>query len=91
VLRVAVNGTGTRPEADFSVNGVPQGRITFGVDDGSMTRHQINGVWKLVDTPFDAALLQPGENTITLTVPAGRLTNGFIYDYLRLELNDGGP
>jgi hypothetical protein len=27
-----------------------------------------------------------GTDTITLTVPAGTLTAGIIYDYLRLEL-----
>jgi hypothetical protein len=30
--------------------------------------------------------LKAGTNTITLTVPAGTLTAGIIYDYLRLEL-----
>jgi rhamnogalacturonan endolyase len=35
---------------------------------------------------FDASLLKAGTNTITLTVPAGTLTAGIIYDYLRLEL-----
>ena len=34
---------------------------------------------------FDAALLKPGENEMQLTVPAGELTTGVVYDYLRLE------
>ena len=33
-----------------------------------------------------ASMLKAGTNTITLTVPAGTLTAGIIYDYLRLEL-----
>ena len=33
-----------------------------------------------------AAKLKAGENTLTLTVPAGPVNNGVIYDYLRLEL-----
>lgn len=37
---------------------------------------------------FDAALLKPGENQITITVPAGDLDSGLVYDYLRLELNE---
>jgi hypothetical protein len=30
--------------------------------------------------------MQPGENVLKLTIPAGGLMNGIIYDYLRLEL-----
>ena len=37
---------------------------------------------------FDAALLKAGENEMTLTVPAGDLTSGVCYDYLRLELDE---
>ena len=37
---------------------------------------------------FDAALLKPGENSMTLTVPAGDLQSGVVWDYLRLELNE---
>jgi hypothetical protein len=28
---------------------------------------------------------------LTLTVPAGPVNNGIIYDYLRLELDDSAP
>ena len=45
------------------------------------------GQWQERDVTFDAALLNPGENTLTLTVPAGDVTTGVVYDYLRLELN----
>jgi rhamnogalacturonan endolyase len=53
-------------------------------------------VWQQQTLKFDAALLKPGENEIQLTVPAGELTSGVVYDYLRLELNpdmrlDGTP
>jgi rhamnogalacturonan endolyase len=46
--------------------------------------------------PFDATLLKPGENVMTLTVPGGDLKSGVVWDYLRLELNqnykvDGTP
>jgi rhamnogalacturonan endolyase len=37
---------------------------------------------------FDATLLKPGENQMQLTVPAGQLTSGVVYDYLRLELDE---
>ena len=45
-------------------------------------------VWHEYTQPFDAALLKQGENTMTLTVPAGELTSGVVYDYLRLELDE---
>jgi rhamnogalacturonan endolyase len=38
--------------------------------------------------PFDASLLKQGDNVLTLTVPAGPVNNGVIYDYLRLELDE---
>jgi rhamnogalacturonan endolyase len=34
-------------------------------------------------------LLKPGENEMTFTVPAGDITAVVVWDYLRLELNDG--
>ena len=37
---------------------------------------------------FDAALLKPGENEMTFTVPGGDLQSGVVWDYLRLELDD---
>ncbi len=32
--------------------------------------------------------MKAGENTMTLTVPAGDLRSGVVWDYLRLELNE---
>ena len=49
------------------------------------------GVWRQYALPFDAALLAPGQNKMTLTVPAGDLTTGVVYDYLRLELDQDKP
>lgn len=57
--------------------------------DGAITRHSIQGLWYEREVAFDAAMLQPGKNTLTLTVPAGPVNNGVIYDYLRLELDEG--
>ena len=45
-------------------------------------------VWQEHTLKFDAALLKQGENEIQLTVPAGELTTGVVYDYLRLELDE---
>ena len=47
------------------------------------------GVWYQYDQKFDAALLKQGANEMTFTVPAGDVTTGVVWDYVRLELNDG--
>ena len=46
------------------------------------------GVWQEQDLKFDATLIKQGENEMKLTVPAGDLTTGVVYDYLRLELDE---
>jgi rhamnogalacturonan endolyase len=33
--------------------------------------------------------MKAGDNTVTFTVPAGDVTSGVVWDYVRLELNDG--
>ena len=35
--------------------------------------------------------MKAGKNVLSLTVPAGGLTSGIIYDYLRLELDENAP
>ena len=37
---------------------------------------------------FNAAMLKAGENDVP-HVPAGEVTTGIVYDYLRLELKEG--
>ncbi len=73
----------------MSVNGEPAGRIDFGSGDGALIRHQMFGDWRERAFSFDASLLQPGRNTLTLTVPEGSPNDGVIYDYLRLEVTNG--
>jgi rhamnogalacturonan endolyase len=85
-LRVALTGTGSNPRLNLSVNGEPLPRIDFGRSDGALTRHQMLGDWREQAASFDAALLRPGRNTLTLTVPKGSPNDGVIYDYLRLEI-----
>ena len=46
-------------------------------------------MWYQYIQKFDAALLKPGANEMTFTVPAGDVTTGVVWDYVRLELNDG--
>jgi rhamnogalacturonan endolyase len=77
-----------------------QGGLTIGVNGQTVgTLHPVatnglrynsdKGVWFQYIQKFDAALLKPGENTVTFTVPAGEVTTGVVWDYVRLELNDG--
>jgi rhamnogalacturonan endolyase len=47
------------------------------------------GIWQEQDVRFDAALLKAGENNMTLTVPAGDVSSGVVWDYLRLEIGGG--
>ncbi|MBP3356948.1 MAG: hypothetical protein J6K95_07310 [Rikenellaceae bacterium] len=85
VLRLAICGTGTS-HLDVSVNGRPAGVLEGLSGDGVITRHGKQGIWYERDLRFDASLLKAGENRLTITVPAGPVNNGMIYDYLRLEL-----
>lgn len=86
-LRLAICGSGAR-EIGVAVNDQPAGKVDRLLNDGAITRHAIQGMWYEREVAFDAALLKPGRNVLTLTVPAGPINNGVIYDYLRLELDE---
>jgi rhamnogalacturonan endolyase len=96
VLRVALAGADGGNGTDPSV----AGNLTIGLNGQTVgTIHTIatnalryntnKGVWNQYIQKFDASLLKPGENEMTFTVPAGDVTTGVVWDYLRLELNDG--
>jgi rhamnogalacturonan endolyase len=86
-LRLAICGTGANALA-VGVNGKPAGDVRLNFGDGVITRHQIQGIWYERELEFDASMLKQGRNTLSLTVPAGPLNNGVVYDYVRLELNE---
>jgi len=96
VLRVALagadGGNGNTPSAPGSlkigVNGQEVGTI-HPVATNALRYNTDKGVWYQYTQKFDAALLKAGENSMTFTVPAGDVTTGVVWDYLRLELNDG--
>ena len=46
-------------------------------------------MWNQYIVKFDASLMKAGMNEMTFTVPAGDVTTGVVWDYVRLELNDG--
>jgi rhamnogalacturonan endolyase len=96
ILRVALAGAdgGNGSEASVAgnlaigVNGQPVGAI-HPVATNALRYNTNKGVWNQYVQKFDASLLKPGENEMTFTVPAGDVTTGVVWDYLRLELNDG--
>jgi rhamnogalacturonan endolyase len=87
-LRLGIATCNTR-EIDISVNGQEAGKLDRLPTDSAIGRNGIQGIWFERDFPFDAAMLKAGTNQLVLTIPAGGLTNGVIYDYLRLEADDG--
>ena len=93
-LRIALAGADTQ-QLIVGVNGKETGVIRP-FSTNALRYNTNKSVWQEQTLKFDAALLKAGENTIELTVPAGELTSGVVYDYLRLELDenvrlDAGP
>jgi len=82
-LRIATaGGSVTGGGISVTVNDQPVGTLNV-PGDGTVGRNSIQG-----EFPFPASLLKAGGNVIRLTVPAGSQSNGLIYDYLRLELDE---
>jgi rhamnogalacturonan endolyase len=86
-LRVALAGADGNGGLAVAVNGQSVGTI-HPTATNALRYNTDKSVWHEYNQPFDAALLKPGENEMTLTVPAGELTSGVVYDYLRLELDE---
>jgi rhamnogalacturonan endolyase len=84
-LRIAIAGNGAR-QLEVALNDQPIGVVDHLFVDGSLGRNGIHGVWSEHDVVFDASLLKQGTNVIKLTIPAGSMIAGVIYDYLRLEV-----
>ena len=85
-LRLALAGADGNGGLAVAVNGQNVGTI-HPTATNALRYNTDTGVWQERDLAFDAALLKPGENEMQLTVPAGDLTSGVVYDYLRLELD----
>jgi rhamnogalacturonan endolyase len=95
-LRIALAGSDstaglTNPGAQgtfaVGVNGKPVGAIHI-ISTNAIRYNTNAGVWREYTQKFDATQLKEGENDMELTVPAGEVTSGVVYDYLRLELNE---
>jgi rhamnogalacturonan endolyase len=87
ILRLAICGIGAR-RLDATMNHQSIGSVNNLVYNATINRDGIGGTWCERDLVFDASLMRAGQNTLTLTVPAGGLMSGILYDYLRLELDD---
>ena len=96
-LRVALAGVnGLRDGLAVGLNGQGIGAIGDGTDPDNARLITTNSIRYNADKglnqqrtlKFDAALLKPGENQMTFTVPGGDLQSGVVWDYLRLELDE---
>ena len=86
-LRVALAGADGRGGLSVAVNGRDVGTI-YPTATNALRYNTHTGVWQEHKLTFDAALLKQAENQMQLTVPAGEVTSGVVYDYLRLELDE---
>jgi rhamnogalacturonan endolyase len=85
-LRIALAGA-DGGGLNIGVNGKQAGAIRP-VGTNSLRYNTNKSVWYQYALTFDAGMMKQGENEITLTVPAGELTSGVTYDYLRLEIDE---
>lgn len=84
-LRVAICGTSSS-KLGVKINGTEVGDLPLKqTRDGVITRHGSHGIWYETSLSFDGGLLRSGQNELTLTIPAGSLNSGIMYDYIRLE------
>ncbi len=86
-LRVALAGADGFGGLAVGVNGQNVGTIRT-ISTNALRYNTNKSVWQEETQTFDASLLKAGENEMTLTVPAGDLTSGVVWDYLRLELDE---
>ncbi len=85
-LRVSLGGSDSTT-LTIGVNGQTAGAIRP-ISTNALRYNTDRGVWREYSQPFNGTFLKAGENEVTLTVPAGDLTSGVCYDYLRLELDE---
>ena len=85
-LRVALAGATARRPGRRRQR--PGGRHDLPAATNASATTPNKSVWQELKLAFDADLLKPGENEMQLTVPAGEVTSGVVYDYLRLELDE---
>jgi rhamnogalacturonan endolyase len=95
-FRVALAGVNAITQLAVAVNGQSVGAIGDGgsadnaplINTNTIRYNSDKGLWQERTVKFDASVLKPGENEMTLTVPGGDLQSGVVWDYLRLELKE---
>ncbi len=91
-LEVSLNGTVI---ADYTQSGIPP-RTGPRYNDASVYRCGAAGIYSYLLIPFDAALLEAAENTVTLLVTSmlddgNRVYASVMYDAIRMEVDSGTP
>lgn len=86
-LRVALAGSDGGGGLGVRVNGSSVGTISY-ISTNALRYNTDKGIWRQYLLKFDARVMKPGENEMQLTVPAGELTSGVVWDYLRLEMDE---
>jgi rhamnogalacturonan endolyase len=86
-LRVALAGADGNGGVEIGVNGTSVGTLRP-MATNALRYNTNKSVWQELTQKFDGSLMKQGDNQMTLTVPAGEVTTGVVYDYLRLELKE---
>jgi len=86
-LRIALAGADGGGGLAIGVNGKTAGTL-YPTSTNALRYNTDKSVWQELTQKFDATMMKQGENEMTFTVPAGELTTGVVWDYLRLELNE---
>ena len=89
-LRLPICGVGSR-SLTATMNNQSIGSVSNLTYNATINRDGIGGYWMEHNLAFDASLMKSGTNLLELTIPAGGLTSGILYDYLRLELDENAP
>jgi rhamnogalacturonan endolyase len=89
-LRLPIFGVGSR-SLTATLNEQSIGSVSNLTYNATINRDGIGGYWMEHNLAFDASLMKSGTNLLELTIPAGGLTSGILYDYLRLELDENAP
>lgn len=88
-LRLAICGSYGSP-VNVALNGTPIGTTGNLMESSVMNRDGIRSQALILrDIKFDAALLKPGNNIIQLTKNANNWYDAVLYDYMRLEVDEG--
>lgn len=87
-LRLAFCGTQQGCNVEVIVNGKSVGETGPLPATSAMQRDGIRAYWIEKAIAFDAKLLKPGDNDIQLLSHSHSWSQGVMYDYLRLELED---